>query len=343
MKIVLNADLQPIVNIGRDEVRAEYRAGGHVDFNNQFLYDMREIAAPVDPTERWPKPDAKVVRGIGDHERTQKGFANVVAEAYSSHHGLVLHPHDIWYVVLSNIAAVVGANPKAYQGLYTVSDSKQMLLVEQDHATDINIEALIAKLREVMPVDVSVFLPELSTATPAANTAMAAAVLDAAKHFYDYGMFCCGIPFIDLHGTKAEWRSLFHAATTIVEETLKLETAYSARPLVSYMLGVQGVLIDIMGSFDEDKTEFWKDIFTKENVGSGGDLKITGWICKLYHNAKQGSLIRSFHDAVSSFTYKNVTTGEHFMQFHGAFGSNVVDGALEIAYDHVTVQYKPKD
>lgn len=341
MKIILNADLQPVANEYWDKARAEYRAAGHKDFNDKFVGKTREIAA-VDPDSRWGAPNAKVVRGIGDHERTQKGFAAAVAEAYSSHHGLVLHPHDIWYVVLSNIAGIVGNNPKAYQGLYTVSDSKQMLLVEQDHATDINIEALIAKLREVMPIDVDIFLPELSTATPAANVAMAAAVLDAAKSFYDYGMFCCGIPFIDLRGTKAEWRSLLEAAAAIVEETLKLKTAYNARPLIAYLMDIQVVLIDIMGSFDEDKTEFWKDIFTKENVGSGGDLKITGWITKLYHNVKNGDLIRSFHDTTSSFTYKNVTTGEHFIQFHGAFGSNLVDGALELAYDHVTVAYKPK-
>lgn len=343
MQIVLNADLKPVeVHEYTAKTRAERRANGHKEFNERFIGKTRDVAA-VDPTARWGgTPMAQVVRGIGDHELTQSGFANVVAEAYSSHHGLVLHPHDIWYVVLSNIAGIVGERPDNYKGLYTVRDEKQMLLVDCDHATDINIEALIEKLAAAMPVSIDMFLPKLSTATPAANIAMAAAVLDAAKNFYDYGMFCCGIPFIDLRGEVEDWNNLDWCINDILNEIRKLEKPQLASKLVTYLGDVRWVILQIAKAYTEDQSEFFRDIFTKENVGSGGDLKITGWITKLYHNVKNGDLIRSFHDTVSSFTYENVSTKEHFMQFHGAFGSNIVDGALELAYDHVTVKYQPK-
>lgn len=343
MKIVLNADLTPITpHENTTKSREMYRAGGFKDFNGRFIYKMRDVAAPSKPAERYSDPIAKVVRGVSDHQRVQTGFINVVAEAYSSHLGLVLNPHDIWYVVLSNIATVVGENPDAYKGLYTTSDEKQEILVMQDHPTDINIDALIAQLRHRMPVDIDIFLPELSTATPQANLAMSAAVLDAAKHFYDYSMFCCGIPFIDLRGTAEDWNSLISCVNSLNVEITKLEKPQLAQKLSGYLRDVNSVIVQIAESFNSDQSAFFRDIFTKENVGSGGDLKITGWICDLYQNAKQGSLIRSFHDAVSSFPYKNVSTGQHFMMFHGAFGSNVVDGAIEIAYDHVTIEYTPK-
>lgn len=343
MQIVLNADLQPTeVHEYTQKSREQRRKGGHKEFGESFIFKMRDIAAPIDAAERYPKPDAKLVRSLGDHERTQTGFVNVVAEAYSSHLGLVLHPHDIWYVVLSNIAAIVGKNPKGYQGLYTTSDEKQEILVVQDHPTDINIEALIAQLRERMPVDIAMFLPELSTATPQANLAMSAAVLDAAKHFYDYGMFCCGIPFIDLRGDVEDWNRLAGCIADMNNAIAKLDKPQMAQPLSKYLRDVNYVILEIAKAYTEDQSEFFRDIFTKENVGSGGDLKITGWICELYHNTKQGDLIRSFHDGISSFPYKNVSTGQHFMMYHGAFGSNVTDGAIEIAYDHVTIEYKPK-
>jgi len=343
MQIALNADLQPTeVHEYTQKSREERRKGGHKEFGESFIFKMRDIAAPIDATERYPKPDAKLVRSLGDHERTQTGFINVVAEAYSSHLGLVLHPHDIWYVVLSNIATIVGKNPKGYQGLYTTSDEKQEILVVQDHPTDINIDALIAQLRERMPVDIGMFLPELSTATPQANLAMSAAVLDAAKHFYDYGMFCCGIPFIDLRGDVEDWNRLSWCINDMNNAIAKLDKPQLAQPLSKYLRDVNYVILQIAKAYTEDQSEFFRDIFTKENVGSGGDLKITGWICELYHNTKQGDLIRSFHDSISSFPYKNVSTGQHFMMYHGAFGSNVVDGAIEIAYDHVTIEYKPK-
>lgn len=343
MKIVLNADLQPTeVHEYTQKSREQRRAGGHKEFAESFIRKMSDLCAPVDPTERWPKPNAQVVRGLGDHQLTQSGFVNVVAEAYSTHHGLVLHPHDIWYVVLNNIATIVGKNPKGYQGLYTTSDEKQEILVIQDHPTDINIEALILALDERMPVDISVFLPDLSTATPQAKLAMSAAVLDAAKHFYDYGMFCCGIPFIDLRGTADDWNSLIASINSINIEITKLDKPQLAQPLSKYLRDANSVIVQIAEAFNSDQSEFFSNIFTKNNVGSGGDLQITGWICDLYHNVKQGDLIRSFHDTVSSFPYKNVSTGQNFMMYHGAFGSNIVDGAIEIAYDHVTIEYKPK-
>lgn len=343
MKIVLNADLQQTpVHEHTQKTREQRRAGGHKEFAERFIGKMSNLCAPKDPTERWPKPAAQVVRGVGDHQLTQNGFANVVSEAYSSHLGLVLHPHDIWYVVLANISAIVGERPESYKGLYTTSDEKQEILVIQDHPTDINIDALIAQLRERMPVDINMFLPELSTATPQAKLAMSAAVLDAAKHYYDYGMFCCGIPFIDLRGEVEDWNRLEWCVNDITNEIVKLEKPQLAQKLHKYLRDVHFVILQICKAFTEDQTEFFRDIFTQKNVGSGGDLVITGWICDLYHTVKRGDMIKSFHDGISSFPYKNVTTGQHFMMFHGAFGSNIVDGAIEIAYDHVTVEYKPK-
>lgn len=346
MKIILNDELQQTpVHERTQATREQRRASGHKEFAERFIGKMSKLCAPKDPSERWPRPDAQVVRGLGDHQMTQNGFANVVSEAYSTHLGLVLHPHDIWYVVLANISAIVGEKPDFYRNLYTTSDEKQEILVIQDHPTDINIEALIAKLGEKMPVDISLFLPELSTATPEAKLAMSAAVLDAAKHYYDYGMFCCGIPYIDLRGTKEDWMALENSVIGIIVECSKGDTVEVGLrgKLTKYLGEVQKVLINIAASYDVDNTEFWKDIFTQKNVGSGGDLVITGWICDLYHTVKRGDMIKSFHDGISSFPYENKTTNQHFMMYHGAFGSNVVDGAIEIAYDHVTIEYKPKE
>ena len=344
MKIILNADLQPIeATEGQRQVRENRRKGGHQDFNSQFTNRMYDIAAPRDPKNRYSEPLASVVFGVGDHERTQKGFANVVAEAYSTHHGLVIHPHDIWYVVLSNIAAIVGKRPENYRGIYTAPEGKRELLVPTNGTSEIDVTALFLELDKFMPVDTELFLPDLSTATPMAYLAMSCAVLDAAKHFYDYGMFCCGIPFIDLRGEEHDWNTLIGNVIEIQGELLTKCNPSLVAPLTKYLQSVYSVLCNIEASYSEDTTDFWKDIFTKENVGSGGDLKITGWICDLYHNVKQGDLIRSFHDAISQFPYVDKSTNEHFMLFAGGFGSNIVDGAIEIAYDRVIIKYTPKE
>jgi hypothetical protein len=314
---------------------SQNRENGHKEFAADFacqwnMKDYSEFAGVV-------------VRGLRDHQRTQTGFINVLAEAYSRHIGLVVNPHDIWFVMLTNVVCLVNKNAEQFKSIFTASATKEMLLVPQEHNTDINIDELIALLKAAAPVDISMFLPEFSDTTPEAKLAMAASVLDMAQHQYDYGMFCCGIPAIDLRGTREDWLAMCVAIdkiTTAVNASGATQAAIV--PVANYLAKALNIASNILESFDQDQTEFWRDIFTKENVGSGGDLKVNGWICDLYHNVKRGHLIRSFHDAVSKFPYKNVSTGQNFLMVHGAFGSNVEDGFITTVYDHITIEYKPK-
>lgn len=336
MIITLNDTLQYLPPSEYQAKRwGEWRASGHKEFAESFAasWEIKEFAADK----------GKVVRGLIDHERTQVGFINVLADAYSRHIGLVVNPHDIWFVILANVVSLMQDNPADFRTIFIASEQKELLLVPQDHPTDINVQALTQALRQAAPVDISVFLPEFSSATPEANLAMSACVLDMARHHYDYGMFCCGIPAIDLRGTREDWIAMCTAIDriiTLIHNCGGRQTVI--RPVIDYLDAALKVGSNILLSFDQDQAEFWNDIFTQNNVGSGGDLQVNGWICDLYHNVKRGSLIRSFHDAVAKVPYKNVSTGQHFLMVHGAFGSNVQDGFVTTVYDHITIEYTPK-
>lgn len=336
MIITLNEEIKYTAPSEHQKTRwSEQRSSGHKEFAASFAsqWNMKDLSERA----------GIVVRGLDDHQRTQLGFINVVAEAYSRHIGLVVNPHDIWFVVLTNVVALIKENPDQFKSIFTVSDKKEMLIVPQTHETDINVDALIALLKGAAPVDLSMFLPEFSNTTPEAQLAMSASVLDMAQHYYDYGMFCCGIPAIDLRGTREDWVAMCDAIDKIsVAVNGSGATQRAIIPVAKYLASVLDVASNILLSYDQDHAEFWKDIFTQENVGSGGDLKVSGWICDLYHNSKRGSLIRSFHDSVSKFPYKNVSTGQYFLMVHGAFGSNVEEGFITTMYDHVTIEYKPK-
>ncbi|MBI6726874.1 DUF4419 domain-containing protein [Pseudomonas viridiflava] len=318
------------------------RDSGHSGFAQKFAskYSLKALSAE----------DGTIVRGLKDHELTQTGFINVVAHAYSRHIGLVVNPHDIWFVILTNIVTLVKDNADQFKSIFTTSDEKQLLLTPQNDAVDIDVNALIELLKESAPVDISMFLPEFSDTTPEARLAMCASVLDMSQHYYDYGMFCCGIPNIDLRGTREDWLNMCFAVDSIakaVEDSGAPELAIT--PITKYLNGVRNIVTNILMSYDREAAafeqetfEFWNDIFTQNNVGSGGDLEVNGWICDLYHNAERGSLIRSVHDSVSKFPYKNISTGEHFLMVHGAFGSHIKDGYITTVYDHITIEYKPK-
>jgi hypothetical protein len=336
MIITLNEELQYQPPSDVQEKRwKDLRDSGHKEFAQGFSSKWRMTD--------FSHTEGTVVRGLRDHQRTQYGFINVVAEAYSRHIGLVVNPHDIWFVILTNVVHLIKGNADQFKSIFTVSEKKEMLLVPQEHDTDINIEALIDLLKKAAPVDVSMFLPEFSNATVEAKLAMSASVLDMAQHYYDYGMFCCGIPAIDLRGTREDWILMAYAIDKIITAVESSGAAMRATsPVTKYLDRALDVVSNILLSYDQEQSDFWKDMFTQNNVGSGGDLEINGWICDLYHNAKRGSRIRSFHDSVSKFPYQNVSTGQHFLMIHGAFGSNVENEFITAVYDHITIEYTPK-
>lgn len=332
MQIVLNADLLPI------EPPANWRQqpATAAEWSNGFASKWQ--------MEKYSNKEGAVLKPIGEHQFRTLGFGRVVAKAYSQHLNLAIQPHDVWYVILANFAGIVNeGNAKAWRPFLTRAEGKTQLLVPQEHGFEINTQALLELLKEHSPTDPELFQPVFSTSTPEVLLCQAAAVLDMAKRYYDYGMFCCGIPMIDLRGTREDWEEIAARLTRINEAMLAVNlNAACLIPVERYFAKVQRVISQIILSYEQDQTEFWKDIWTQQNVGSGGDLQINGWICDLYHKIERGGLLRSFPDLICEFTYENKSTGEHFLQKHGCLGSALVDGVLETRYDYLVIKYDPK-
>lgn len=332
MQIVLNADLQPI------EPPANWRQqpATAAEWSNGFAGKWA--------LEQYSNEAGIVVKPVGEHQFRNLGFARVVAKAYSEHLNLAIQPHDIWYVILTNFVAIVNSgNQEAWRPYLTRAEGKTSLVVPQEHAFEINTQALLELLKEHSPTDPALFQPVFSTSTPEVLLAQSAAVLDMAKRYYDYGMFCCGIPMIDLRGTREDWTKIVDCINGISASLIQANLKPVCRiPVEKYFEGVLHIINQIILSYEQDQTEFWKDIWTQKNVGSGGDLEINGWICDLYHKIERGDLIRTFPDLISSFPYENKTTNEHFLQKHGCFGSELVDGVLETRYDYLVIKYTPK-
>lgn len=277
----------------------------------------------------------------GEDDVYQRGLMDIASRAYSRHYGLEIGPHNIWYVVLTQLAEQINANAEACRHLFTASAEKQTILVEQDHPTDINVLALIEKVKASVPMDTTLLLPELSTHTVESQIACAAALADALRQYYDYGMFCCGIPRIRLTGTAEDWQ-LLHTNVSVLNSTFG--AIPRMRKTATYLERVNEVLANIISSFytNDQNVEFWTNIFTQKNVGSGGDLLVNGWLTDLYVNGKPGDMIKVFHDTISILPYTNVSTKESFVMMHGAFRVNATEGEiLQAQYDHATFKIDP--
>lgn len=274
----------------------------------------------------------------GEYNYMTKGYMELLSKAYSQHYAIEVAPHDVWYIVLTQLAELIKANPDAYKVMFTKSDEKQLLLVQKDHATDINIEFLIAELKKNVPTDSTIFLPELSTHTPESRIAHMAAFTDGMQAYYSYGMMCCGLPAIHLTGADEDWNQLIHS----VREIIALFTGINApKKAITYLARVESVLLRIWGTFPcgGDNIDFWKNIYTQQNVGSGGDLIVNGWFGELWLDHKPGQMIKSYHSTVSSIPYKDYDTDTDYVMMVGAFkGLILPDNTLQAQYGKITFQ-----
>lgn len=328
MIITLNPDLKPTTISGRVSPQ-EWLDSGH-----------RQLARHI---SSMSAESPELVRELTiEGAFYARGFMDIASNAYSLHHGLEIGPHTIWYIVLTQLAEAINADPESCRHLFTKSDEKVEILIAQDHATDINVLKLLEAMRPLLPVDADVFLPDLSTHTPQSLVACTAAFADALRAYYDYGMFCCGIPKIDLTGTREDWELLYRNAVTINAMFAPIQ---KMRTTATYLERVIGVLTNIVSTFytADNNQEFWLNTFRQKNVGSGGDMLVNGWIVDLYKQATQGQVLRGFHHTISLLPYRNVSTGESFVMTHGAFGSKLDDSNIaRPQYDHATFRVKPK-
>lgn len=282
------------------------------------------------------KQSLKCVRPVKNSSLLcQHGLLNTISTAYDRHYDIIINPHDLWYIVLTQIADEVCKNPKKYKGLFTSADNKQKIIVVQDDPTNIDVIALVDQLKSYIPGGqdkVELFLPELTTLTPSSRLAMAAAFCTTVREYFDYGIFCCGLPAIQLKGSKYDWHLLSGNCLDLCD------VFQDSKILVDYLIRAHILFKNIASTYAKINIDFWKNIYRQNNVGSGDDLIINGWITELYLN-NDGGVLKNFHDCMSSFQYENISTKQKFVMVHGAFNANMInDSTIEAGYDYATFE-----
>ncbi len=254
--------------------------------------DVIPISAP------FPEPTASF----------NMGFIPTLFFAYCNHRKILINPQDLWFIVMTELAREINANTDRYRHLFTTkTEGKTAIIVNTDDITTVNPNLLFDQVKIHSPLDVSLLVPPLTTETPTSRLAFVAAVLDAVQAYYDYMTMLCGIPAIKIGGTKSDW-VLLSAHAIILANKLDHSLLWRAAKIFN----------QIALSFESDQTEFWKDIFTTRNVGSGSQQEINGWITQLtLHN--QSMRLESLSSTYAMFPYTNLESKRNFKAVYGAF------------------------
>lgn len=279
----------------------------------------------------------KIIQGTPKSSLRNSGFVGLLSHCYSQHLPLAIAPHDLWVVIMSEITKEVASHAEQYRSLFTKSKEKETISVPSGSMTEMPMGVLSQALQEKVLFDSSILFQNFSTETPIITETIQAIFCDMASPFYNYMMFCCGIPSIELRGTTEDWQKLLQGFQAI-EQTFETDT------ITQYFNKAKPVLEQfVKASQGEVDIEFWKDIYTQQNVGSGGDLTITGWITKLFVTEHSFAKITHFTSNKGVVKYKQAQTSEEFVAVYGGFDAKPNDkGYYELEYSKFIVQQVAK-
>lgn len=270
------------------------------------------------------------IQEIPRNNLSNNGFVGLLSEAYSSHRKVAIAPQDVWMLLISEIAIEVNTNPERYRTLFSDSDEKKELCVPSGSMTDMSMDVLSDALGKAVKFDPSIMFPSFTTSTDMSTEMTQALFCDMATPYYSYSMFCCGIPEIKLLGTWDDWEHLY-------ANWQKLYAIFTPcnESLIEYFVRVDDILTEFVNTFvfNDANIDFWKNIFTQQNVGSGGDLKIDGWIVDLFRAKHSFKKIENFTTTQAIVKYKQSQTNREFAAVYGGFNYETHnDGFIQLVY-----------
>ncbi len=267
-------------------------------------------------------------------------FLGMLSDGYSRHIPVAIAPHDFWFILMTELAQVIEDNVEPLRPLFSRSKEKVDITINVADPTDLtgNMHLFEEELRKLVPVDVSVYVPEFSTHTAESRRATMGAFMDGMKVYYSYSMLACGLPAIKILGTVNDWKLFALNLGQIGEQFGRCNVAVNV-----WFDRVKVIVDNVIATLEgEDKTEWWKGIFTQRNVGSGGEQQVNGWFTGLYKAGKSEKLT-NFGTAWAAVPFKNLHEPDvKYTSIHGVLlRERDADGFLNSRYNDFTIVHQP--
>lgn len=223
-------------------------------------------ALTVPPPARGPvvQRDMPAVHATDRHP-----LLEAVHRAYDKHRGLRLSAADVLYVLMQQFALW-----QIDQDAALPAADRRTLVVKRNNfrlqATDNDWPGVFPDFIPQMPETASRF-PALSCDTPLTTMARAAAMMEANSRRYVYEVNTrCGIPFVELLGTRGDWEDVCEWARTSPCAEIRAETETLQAAFLSAEPGV------------------WRDVYKMHDKSGGAE--VDGWITSLfpfYHDGRR--------------------------------------------------------
>ncbi len=244
------------------------------------------------------------------------GLIGLLSHCYTNHLSATISPDDIWTLIVSQIAQIVLQNTEALRDLFTDSKEKKKILV-QDGGEIIPVDKFASILKTLINFDASIITPTFSTSTAINAELYSAALCDIASPYYSYSMFMCGIKSINITGTRKDWKLIIDNISSLTQLFIKYLTGDSLIKVINY---VSKVITAVKKLTNKDSD--WINIFTQQNIGSGSELSINGWILDFIYDVPSITKLENFTNNVTVVPYHSESHGKNYVAIYGGFSYN---------------------
>ena len=239
---------------------------------------------------------------------------------------------------MTEIARTINASPSTFETLFTRTPGvKQTIIVEG--FDNLDLTAVCLQLRQLVPVDIDLFLPDFDTHTFESKMATMAAFADAVKSYYSYMTLACGIKSIEIRGGLHDWQ-LFQTHLNALNKLF--HSTFS--PFAAWFGRIEARVNNIIEAIQGGSTEFFQTIFTATRVGSGSEQNVDGWFGREFFFGEEdewkygGRKLTNFPNTWSIVPFEHINTGQKFSMVQGCFYSEVERGFRVPGYGYLTFE-----
>lgn len=204
--------------------------------------------------------------------------------AFTQHRPLVFSPDIVWLAIAQGVALHINEHAQSLRQFFVAHKGQEVLRVEGEGDWDSNIAAFGAQLQKhLRPEAHDLFVADFSTTGPVERLACQIAMMDGMQSYFGYELSECGVPYITVEGTAADWKEIVRR----VEWLNRLGLEWWTRRLLPVL---QRFVRACEGDIDE---EFWLNIYQQTIPGSKGAYHgpletFSGWIGVFFPFTREG-------------------------------------------------------
>lgn len=206
------------------------------------------------------------------------GLFGAMLRAYYDHRKLIISPDMIWNTIVQGLSLHVFMNPEDMRSKFVKHQDKITLKVRRDDFVKGGVnpwpevfETFNSLIAEHIGDRAQQLVPNFSTTGQLERAIHHVALMDSVQSYFKFEVYTlCGIPFVELEGTREDWNNLNERAKSLSD----IIPAWWKDPLLETC---QTFYDAACGKVDIKQ---WKSIFKEESIGSGSP-EITGWALNL--------------------------------------------------------------